>query len=267
MNGQISGQVIGQAAAGRVAGKVALVTGAASGLGEAIARLLAEEGASVMVCDIDHDGGSRVAASIGGAGGTALFQTLDVSSESAWDAAMDAVSARFGGLDICVNNAGIGPYGDMDMDFALWRKVMAINLDGVFLGTRAAIRLMAAGGRRGSVVNISSTMAYVADYATAAYSASKGGVRSLTKAAAMHCAAKHLPIRVNSVHPGMCLTPMVEAALERDPAFRAEQIARHPIGHLGDPRDVAYGVLYLASEEASFSTGTELQIDGGYLAR
>lgn len=254
-------------AKGRVAGKVALVTGASSGLGEAIARLLAEEGARVMVCDIDVEGGRRVAAAIEAAGGRALFHAIDVSSESAWDDAMAAVAEQFGGLDICVNNAGIGPYGDMDMDFALWRKVMAINLDGVFLGTRAAIRLMAAGGREGSVVNISSTMAYVADYATAAYSASKGGVRSLTKAAALHCAAKKLPIRVNSVHPGMCLTPMVETALERDPAFRDEQIARHPIGHLGDPRDIAYGVLYLASDEANFSTGTELVIDGGYLAK
>lgn len=254
-------------AKGRVAGKVALVTGAASGLGEAIARLLAEEGARVMVCDIDVEGGRRVAAAIEAAKGRALFHALDVSSESAWDDAMAVVAEQFGGLDICVNNAGIGPYGDMDMDFALWRKVMAINLDGVFLGTRAAIRLMAAGGRKGSVVNISSTMAYVADYATAAYGASKGGVRSLTKAAALHCAAKKLPVRVNSVHPGMCLTPMVETALKRDPAFRDEQIARHPIGHLGDPRDVAYGVLYLASDEASFSTGTELVIDGGYLAK
>ena len=254
-------------AKGRVAGKVALVTGASSGLGEAIARLLAEEGARVMVCDIDVEGGRRVAAAIDAAGGRALFHAIDVSSESAWDDAMAAVAEQFGGLDICVNNAGIGPYGDMDMDFALWRKVMAINLDGVFLGTRGAIRLIAAGGRKGSVVNISSTMAYVADYATAAYSASKGGVRSLTKAAALHCAAKKLPIRVNSVHPGMCLTPMVETALERDPAFRDEQIARHPVGHLGDPRDVAYGVLYLASDEASFSTGTELVIDGGYLAK
>ncbi|AZI35280.1 putative cyclopentanol dehydrogenase [Caenibius tardaugens NBRC 16725] len=252
---------------GRVAGKVALVTGASSGLGEAIARLLAEEGARVMVCDIDVEGGRRVAAAIEAAGGRALFHAIDVSSECAWDDAMAAVAEQFGGLDICVNNAGIGPYGDMDMDFALWRKVMAINLDGVFLGTRAAIRLMATGGRKGSVVNISSTMAYVADYATAAYSASKGGVRSLTKAAALHCAAKKLPIRVNSVHPGMCLTPMVETALERDPAFRDEQIARHPIGHLGDPRDIAYGVLYLASDEANFSTGTELVIDGGYLAK
>lgn len=254
-------------AKGRVAGKVALVTGASSGLGEAIARLLAEEGARVMVCDVNVEGGRRVAAAIDAAGGRALFHAIDVSSESAWDDAMAAVAEQFGGLDICVNNAGIGPYGDMDMDFVLWRKVMAINLDGVFLGTRAAIRLMAAGGRKGSVVNISSTMAYVADYATAAYSASKGGVRSLTKAAALHCAAKKLPIRVNSVHPGMCLTPMVETALERDPAFRDEQISRHPIGHLGDPRDVAYGVLYLASDEASFSTGTELVIDGGYLAK
>lgn len=251
---------------GRVAGKVALVTGAASGLGEAIARLLAEEGASVLICDIDRENGVRVASEITALGYTAAFHALDVSSEDEWDTAMECVTSRFGGLDILVNNAGIGPYGDMEMSFALWRKVMSINLDGVFLGTRAAIRTMSAGGRKGSIINMSSTMGYVADFATAAYSASKGGVRLLTKAAAVHCGHKKLPIRVNSVHPGMCVTPMVAAYLEQDPAVRAEQTARHPIGYLGEPRDVAYGVLYLASDESNFSTGTELQIDGGYLA-
>ncbi|OCC24498.1 3-beta hydroxysteroid dehydrogenase [Croceicoccus estronivorus] len=252
---------------GRVAGKVAVVTGAASGLGEAIAVLLAQEGAAVMVCDIDADGGKRVVSDIGAAGGEAAFHSLDVTDEAAWDAAMAAVVDRFGGLDVLVNNAGIAPVGDMDMPFELWRKVMSVNLDGAFLGTRAAIRTMSAGSRKGSIVNMSSTMGYVAEPTTAAYSASKGGVRLLTKAAAMHCSAKQLPIRVNSVHPGMCLTPMVKSYLEHYPEERARQIASHPIGHLGDPRDVAYGVLYLASDESAFSTGTELQIDGGYLAK
>ena len=252
---------------GRVAGKVALVTGGASGLGEATALLLAEEGARVLVCDIDDENGRRVAAAISNLGGEAAYHRLDVANEQAWDTAMAAVLEQFGRLDILVNNAGIAPVGDMDMSFDLWRKVIAVNLDGVFLGTRAAIRTMAKGGWAGSIVNLSSTMGYVAEPTTAAYSASKGGVRLLTKAAAMHCSAKKLPIRVNSVHPGMCLTPLVEAYFADHPEALEPQIASHPIGHLGKPKDVAYGILYLASDEAAFSTGTELQVDGGYLAR
>ncbi len=252
---------------GRVAGKIALVTGGASGLGEATALLLAEEGAAVVVADIDAGAAQAVVARITAAGGQAMFQSLDVSSEPAWDVAIDATVARFGALDVLVNNAGIAPVGDMDMSFELWRKVMAVNLDGVFLGTRAAIRAMAAGERQGSIINLSSTMGYVAERTTAAYSASKGGVRLLTKAAAMHCSAKGLPIRVNSVHPGMCMTPLVRDYFDRFPDQLATQIASYPIGHLGEPRDIAYGILYLASDESKFSTGTELVIDGGYLAK
>jgi len=153
------------------------------------------------------------------------------------------------------------------MDFALWRKVMAVNLDSVFLGTRAGIRAMSAGGWRGSIINLSSTMGYVAEPTTAAYSASKGGVRLLTKAAAMHCAAKKIPVRINSLHPGMCVTPLVQGYLDTHPGAEAAQIAAHPIGHLGTPEDIAYGALYLASDESKFSTGSELVIDGGYLAK
>lgn len=252
---------------GRVAGKVALVTGGASGLGEAIVRLLAGEGATVVIADIDEEAGRAIVADIRRNGDDVAFEKLDVADEAAWDEVVAAIVARFGKLDVLVNNAGIAPVGDMDMSFELWRRVMAVNLDGAFLGTRAAIRAMQAGGHGGSIVNLSSTMGYVAEPTTAAYSASKGGVRLLTKAAAMHCAAKRLPIRVNSVHPGMCVTPLVRAYLDANPGAEEAQIANHPIGHLGDPKDVAYGVLYLASDESSFSTGTELVIDGGYLAR
>lgn len=251
----------------RVAGKVALVTGGASGLGEAIARLLAAEGARMIIADIDEGAGRAIAADIGRQGGEAVFERLDVTDEAAWDEVVGAVVARFGRLDVLVNNAGIAPVGDMEMSFQLWREVMAVNLDGVFLGTRAAIRAMRAGGHGGSIVNMSSTMGMVAEPTTAAYSASKGGVRSLTKAAALHCGAGGLPIRVNSVHPGMCMTPLVRGYLEAHPGAEAAQIASHPIGYLGAPEDVAYGVLYLASDESRFSTGTELVIDGGYLAR
>lgn len=253
--------------AGRVAGRIAVVTGGASGLGEATVRLLAREGASVVIADINETAGRAIVNEIMAAGHDAAYVALDVTSEAGWDEAIRSVLDRFGRLDILVNNAGIAPIGDMDMSFELWRKVMAVNLDGAFLGTRAAIRAMQAGGHGGSIVNLSSTMGFVAEPTTAAYSASKGGVRLLTKAAAMHCGAKRLPIRVNSVHPGMCVTPLVRGYLDAHPGAEAAQIANHPIGHLGDAEDVAYGVLYLASDESKFSTGTELVIDGGYLAR
>ncbi len=253
--------------AGRVAGKIAIVTGGASGLGEATCRLLAREGASVVVADINEAAGHAIVKEIRAEGNEATFAPLDVTDEAGWDAAIQAVLNLYGRIDILVNNAGIAPSGDMDMPFDLWRKVMAVNLDGVFLGTRAAIRAMQAGGNGGSIINLSSTMGYVAEPTTAAYSASKGGVRLLTKAAALHCGAKGLPIRVNSVHPGMCVTPLVRSYLDAHPGAEEAQVANHPIGHLGDAEDVAYGVLYLASDESKFSTGTELVIDGGYLAR
>lgn len=252
---------------GRVAGKVALVTGAASGIGAAIARLLAAEGASVIVADIDLKKGEDVAAEIRATGANALFVSLDVTREGAWQQVMDNTKTRYGQLNILVNNAGIAPPGSMDMSFELWRKVLSINLDGTFLGAKYAIQLMRQTGSTGSIINISSVMAMVGQPTTAAYSASKGGVRSLTKAAAVYCAAEKLPIRVNSIHPGTCLTPLVAShyAAQPDQALRT-QIARHPIGHLGQPDDIAYGALYLASDESRFVLGSELVIDGGLLA-
>lgn len=257
----------GRSRQGRVNGKVALVTGGASGLGEAIAILLAAEGASVVIADIDAVQGDVVAARIRTAGGEAMYLPLDVTRENEWQSTMEAVLARYAQLHILVNNAGIAPPGSMTMSFELWRKVLGINLDGTFLGTKYAIQAMRDTGSEGSIVNISSIMAMVGQPTTAAYSASKGGVRSLTKAAAIYCAAEKLPIRVNSVHPGTCRTPLVNShyAAQPDDALR-EQIARHPIGHLGQPDDIAYGVLYLASNESRFVLGAELVIDGGLLA-
>ncbi|HSB95476.1 MAG TPA: glucose 1-dehydrogenase [Spongiibacteraceae bacterium] len=251
---------------GRVDNKVALVTGAASGLGEAIAMLLAREGARVVVADLDA-GGNAVVTAIRAAGGDAFFAHLDVADEDAWCATLQTVIEHYGRLHILVNNAGIAPSGSMEMSFELWRKVMSINLDGTFLGMKHAIKAMRNGGEQGSIVNISSVMAMVGQPTTAAYSASKGGVRSLTKAAAMYCASERLPIRVNSIHPGTCSTPLVKSYYAAQPAAQLqEQIARHPIGHLGEPNDIAYGVLYLASDEAKFVLGSELVIDGGLLA-
>ncbi|HUH39001.1 MAG TPA: glucose 1-dehydrogenase [Spongiibacteraceae bacterium] len=252
---------------GRVAGKVAMVTGGASGLGEAISLLLAQEGAQVVVADIAVEAGKRLVSTIREAGGDARFIELDVTSEAGWADAVAQVLADYGSLNVLVNNAGIAPVGDMEMDFALWRKVMSINLDGVFLGTREAIRAMRKCGAQGSIINISSTMAMTATPTTAAYSASKGGVRSLTKAAALHCAAAKLPIRVNSVHPGMCMTPLVEDYFKNHPEALEPQLASYPIGHLGQAVDIAQGVLYLASDESRFTLGAELVIDGGFLAQ
>ncbi|CAB1370701.1 glucose 1-dehydrogenase [Denitratisoma oestradiolicum] len=252
---------------GRVQGKIALVTGAASGLGEAIALLLAQEGATVAVADIAQQAGLAVVAKIQETGGDAFFVPLDVTRDADWAAAMETVLARKGKLNVLVNNAGIAPSGDMEMNFDLWRKVHAVNLDGAFLGTQHAIRLMRQSGERCSIVNVSSVMAMVAQPTTVAYSASKAGVRGLTKAAAMYCAAEKLPIRVNSVHPETCVTPLVQAYYDsQPPAVLQAQIDRHPIGHLGEALDVAYGVLYLASDESKFVLGNELVIDGGLLA-
>jgi 3(or 17)beta-hydroxysteroid dehydrogenase len=255
---------------GRVKGKVALVTGAARGIGEACARLLAKEGAQVMLGDLDHADGSAVAESIRREGGQADFFVQDVAEEASWPAVLEATHRRFGGLDILVNNAGIAMVKNVEQTtLAEWRRMMAVNLDAVFLGTKYCIPLMA--GRNASIVNISSIEGLVGDAMLAAYNASKGGVRLFTKSAALHCARKGLKIRVNSVHPGSIWTPMVERylkALGGDIEKKREAVGRqHPLGTLGEPLDVAYGVLYLASDESKFVTGSELVIDGGYTAQ
>ncbi|QDX82670.1 3-beta hydroxysteroid dehydrogenase [Denitratisoma sp. DHT3] len=252
---------------GRMEGKVALVSGAASGLGAAIAKLLAQEGAAVLVADIAEQSGRKIVDDITTQGHRASYVYLDVTREEDWSAAMETVKARYGKLNVLINNAGVAPPGDMEMSFELWRRVHTINLDSTFLGTQQAIRLMRQSGERCSIVNISSVMAMVAQSTTVAYSASKAGVRGLTKAAAMYCAAEKLPIRVNSVHPGTCITPLVQAYYDNQPPEVLQtQIDRHPIGHLGDASDIAYGVLYLASDESKFVLGSELVIDGGLLA-
>ncbi len=251
---------------GRVAGKVAFVSGAASGLGEAMVRMLSAHGAKVVIADVAAERGEALAAELGGVdGANALFVALDVTDEAAWDRAMEQTLTRFGKLNVLVNNAGIAPPGDMEMPFSVWRSTLSVNLDGTFLGTRAAIRAITRCGETGSIINVSSTMGMTAEPTTAAYSASKAGVRNLTKAAALHCSAHKLPIRVNSIHPGMCMTPLVRTYLEANPDQVEVQVAAHPIGRLGEPDDIAYGVLYLASDESKFMLGSELVIDGGYL--
>lgn len=254
---------------GRVQGKVALVTGAAKGIGQACALLLAKEGAKVVVSDLDRAAGEAVAAKIVADGGEAQFIQQDVTDEASWPATIAATEARFGALHVLVNNAGIAiPGNAVDCTLADWRKTLAVNLDAVFLGTKYAIPAMT--GKNGSIINISSIEGIIADPNLASYNASKGGVRIFTKSAALHCGKAGLKVRVNSVHPGYIWTPMVEdyiRSIGDVDKGRAALDALHPIGHVGDAMDVAFGVLYLASDESRFVTGSELVIDGGYTAQ
>ena len=252
----------------RVKDKVALVTGGGSGLGEATCLRLAEEGALVVVSDINEASAKAVADAIGG---EAWSAHQDVTDEARWRELVDEIVERHGRLDILVNNAGIALVGNVeDSSLEDWRKTQSINLDAVFLGTREAIRAMKSGS--GSIINISSIEGIIGEPVVPAYNASKGGVRTFTKSAALHCAAEGYAIRVNSVHPGFIGTAMVSGAVatmseEDGNAFQERIVGNIPMGRMGEPRDIANGVLYLASDESSYVTGSELVIDGGYIAQ
>jgi len=253
----------------RLSDKTALVTGAASGIGRAVAERLASEGARVAVADFNRDAGVAAADAIGDA---ALFVDLDVTAEESWQAAMAAVRDAFEGLDILVNSAGIIDLKSIeDCSLADWHRVMAVNLDGTFLGCRFGVQAMKGpgGGGGGSIVNMSSVSGLVGGANLAAYNASKGGVRLLTKSVALHCARKGYAIRCNSVHPSFVATPMVDdiAGGARDPAkAMAAMASQIPLGRLGEAGEVAGMVAYLASDEAAFVTGSEFVIDGGLTA-
>jgi len=248
----------------RLAGKVALVSGAASGMGQSEATIFAREGAKVVVADILEMEGKQVADKIAAGGGQARFVKLDVTSEAEWDAAVKAAVDAFGKLDVLVNNAGISGTYDTDMlSSAAWDKVMAVNAKGVFLGMKAAIPLMKKAGG-GAIVNISSISGFVGqDGVHMAYNASKGAVRIMTKTAAVQLAGDG--IRVNSVHPGF-MPPMRTSKTSADPTWRAKMLGAVPMKREGRVEEVAHAVLFLASDEASYITGTELVVDGGYLA-
>jgi NAD(P)-dependent dehydrogenase (short-subunit alcohol dehydrogenase family) len=258
---------------GRVAGKVALVTGGASGIGRGCSLRLAEEGAVVVIGDIQDALGGEVVAEVVAAGGDAEYLHHDVTSEAAWQQVIQSIRDRHGRLDVLVNNAGIGIAGSiLDMSLADWRRQMAINLDGVFLGIKHSIPLMRDGGG-GSIVNMSSVAGLKGSARLAGYNATKGGVRLLTKGVARECAQERWNIRVNSVHPGVIDTPIwtkvapgaVEVgANEIDVAAMARISV--PLGVAGGPLDIANGVLFLASDESAYITGTELVIDGGMSA-
>ncbi|MDY6828328.1 MAG: glucose 1-dehydrogenase [Pseudomonadota bacterium] len=253
----------------RLQHKVALVTGAGSGLGWAQALTLAEQGARVIATDIQGEQAERAAERIRRQGGQAIALTHNVTSEPEWAAVIEQALGTYGQLDVVVNNAGIAAGGNAEEgSLEDWRRVMDVNLDAVFIGTQHAIRAMKP-RRTGSIVNISSIMGLVGTAGSAAYNASKGGVRLLTKSAALHCAKSGYGIRVNSVHPGFIDTPMIQRlfAGPNGDAARAQLIGLHPIGRLGTAQDIAHGVLFLASDESAFMTGSELVIDGGYTAQ
>jgi 3(or 17)beta-hydroxysteroid dehydrogenase len=246
---------------GRVQGKIAIVTGAASGMGRADAELLAAEGASVVVTDFNEEGGQAVAQAIGG---DAVFMRLDVSDEDNWKAVIEATVEQFGGLDILVNNAGMISLGSIvDTSLEDWRRINTVNSDGVFLGCKHAIPAMAASGG-GSIINMSSVAAIHGQSFVAAYTASKGAVRALTKSIAMFCKEQKNNVRCNSVHPDGVKTPMVvKVATGKESATQEDIDKIGAMGNMCEPQDVANLVLFLASEESRFITGTEMIIDNG----
>jgi cyclopentanol dehydrogenase len=261
----------------RLPGKVAIITGGASGIGEETAHLFATHGASVVLCDVQDDLGRTVAHEITDAGGVAEYRTLDVCSEAQWIALVADVERKFGKIDILSNIAGISgrPAGVTvqasgvmtgtsltEQTLESWNRVMEVNSTGVFLGTKHVIPVMQRAGG-GSIINISSICGIVGSFANAAYHASKGAVRIFSKSAALQYAKDQ--IRVNSVHPGFVDTPMARPGLLGNESGKARLDAT-PLGRFGKPIDIAYGCLYLASDEAAWMTGSELVIDGGMTA-
>jgi len=249
---------------GRLADKVAIVTGGGSGIGAAIASLFAKEGARVVVTDVDEDGGAEVARALGG---SARYIRQDVADEAGWGATVAAARDAFGGLHILVNNAGSALEGTPeDTSLETWRRVNGVNVEGVFLGCRAAIPAIRESGG-GAIVNIASRSAIrSAPVHLAAYGASKGAVRQYTMTVALYCAQEGMNIRCNSINPGPVDTPLLRASFAQaaDPAGREQAIAgRVPLGKIGRPEDIAYAALFLASDEAAFVTGAELTVDGG----
>ncbi len=247
-------------AGGRVSGKVAIITGAASGLGRADALRLAEEGARLVVTDVNVEAGTEVARLC-----EAEFVEQDVGDETAWTSLIEATMSSHGRLDILVNNAGIAPIANIETTTTdVWRDVMRVHADGTFFGCRAAIPAMAQGGG-GSIINMSSTAALVGISPYLAYSAAKGAIRSMTKAIASHCRAEGNGVRCNSVHPGSISTPMVHNAMQKlagiDMLAQPDPEAMRVALGIGEPLDVANLVLFLASEESKHMNGAELVID------
>lgn len=256
----------------RVEGRIALVTGAANGLGRAIAEALAREGAGVLLTDIDDHHGEEAARQIRAAGGQAEYCHHDASSAADWAEVMRRLRDTHGRLDILVNNAGGGTYNDIEtLELEHWRRIIAINLDSTFIGTQSAIRWMKETGG-GNIINVSSVAAFSAAPNLAAYCAAKAGISMMSKSAAVYCGQKGYNIRINVVHPGLIETrsgiemARLATGAERDEDAIAAFTALHPIGRIGRPEDIANGIIYLASDESSFVTAASLIIDGGFTA-
>lgn len=253
----------------RLKGKVAIITGAAQGIGACTARIFVQEGAKVVVADMNETDGRAVAAELGE---NAAFFKLNVTDYSAWKECVAFIKATFGKLNVLINNAGISYRKDIaGTSLEEWDRTIAVNQTGVFYGMQVAIEEMRTNGEKCSIANASSIEGLVAESAFFAYCASKGAVTLMTKAAALYCGENRLNIRVNSVHPGYIITPMAYDDARQNgqtiEEYSAEFIQKHPIGYLGKPEDIAYGYVYLSSDEADFVSGTQLAIDGCYTAQ
>lgn len=247
----------------RLKSKIALITGAAHGMGESTARIFAHEGAKVVVADVLEPEGEAVAQSIAAAGGEAVFIRLDVAEEQQWIAVMRGVITRYGRIDILVNNAGISGAVPDRMSTEYFDRLISVNARGTFLGVKYGVAEMQKTGG-GSIVNLSSISGFVGQaFVHMGYNAAKGAIRILTKSAAVQYGKDG--IRVNSVHPGL-MPPMLTSVTAADPALREKVLAAVPLGRAGTADEAAYAVLFLASDEASYITGAELLVDGGYLA-
>lgn len=254
-----------------LSGKVALITGGVSGIGLATSNLFAKAGATVIFSDIDQGKGAALEAEHSSFGYHSEFICQDVTNEAQWDEVVDSIVAKHGKLDVIVNNAGIALIGSVeDISLKDWQKTIDVNLNSVFMGTKAGIRVMKKNG--GSIINVSSIEGMVGEPLIPSYNASKGGVRIFTKSAALHCADFGYPVRINSIHPGFVGTPMVAGAMATmEPsaaqAFGASVMGRIPVKRFAEPDEIAYPILFLASDASTYMTGSELVVDGGMTAR